>query len=127
MKLESSLLHSQEPGTSPYTELDQSCPCCICHSKQSVHISASVKHFVICKFLQCRVVSTLPNPQVGGPCLVGCWQLLIQYIDSHPPYLEASSSNCNLRTCYATVTGTHLSWVDFVLTIINIYVSLHLT
>jgi hypothetical protein len=28
----------------------------------------------------------LPNPQSGGPSLVGCPRLLIQYISSYPPY-----------------------------------------
>jgi hypothetical protein len=32
------------------------------------------------------VVSTSPNPQAGGPPLVGCPQLLIQFIHSYPPY-----------------------------------------
>ena len=31
------------------------------------------------------VVSTSPNPQAGGPPLVGCPRLLIQYIRSYPP------------------------------------------
>jgi hypothetical protein len=30
-----------------------------------------------------------PNPQAGGPHLVGCLRLLIQNIRSYPPYLEA--------------------------------------
>jgi hypothetical protein len=28
----------------------------------------------------------LPSPQPGGPPLVGCTRLLIQYIRSYPPY-----------------------------------------
>jgi hypothetical protein len=32
------------------------------------------------------VVSTSPNPQAGGPPLVGCPRLLIQFIHSYPPY-----------------------------------------
>jgi len=32
------------------------------------------------------VVSTLPTPQAGGPSLVGCPRLLIQFIRSYPPY-----------------------------------------
>jgi hypothetical protein len=47
----------------------------------------------------------MPNPQVGGPPLVGCPQLLIQYICSYPPYLEGVSSIRNLRTCHAVVMG----------------------
>jgi hypothetical protein len=34
-------------------------------------------------------VNTSPNPQAGRPPLVGCPRLLIQYIRSYPPYLEA--------------------------------------
>jgi hypothetical protein len=33
-----------------------------------------------------RVVSTAPNPQAGGPPLVGCLRLLIQFNRSYPPY-----------------------------------------
>ena len=32
------------------------------------------------------VVSASPNPQAGGPPLVGCPRQLIQYIRSYPPY-----------------------------------------
>jgi len=37
-------------------------------------------------FLQWEVVITSPNPQAGGPPLVGCPRLLIQFIRSYPPY-----------------------------------------
>jgi len=37
-------------------------------------------------FLQVGVVSTTPNPQAGGPPLVGCPRQLIQFIRSYPPY-----------------------------------------
>ena len=36
--------------------------------------------------LQGGVVSTSHNPQAGGPPLVGCPRLLIQFIRSYPPY-----------------------------------------
>jgi len=36
--------------------------------------------------LQGGVVSNSPNPQAGGPPLVGCTRLLIQFIRSYPPY-----------------------------------------
>ena len=36
--------------------------------------------------LQGGVFSTSPNPQAGGPPLVGCPRLLIQFIRSYPPY-----------------------------------------
>ena len=37
-------------------------------------------------FSQWGVVSTSPNPQTGGPPLVGCLWMLIQYTHSYPPY-----------------------------------------
>jgi hypothetical protein len=43
------------------------------------------EHFVTWHFLRRGVASTAPNPQVGAPPLVGCPQLLIQYIRSFPP------------------------------------------
>jgi hypothetical protein len=59
-------------------------------------------------FLRWELVSPPPNPQDGGPPHVGRPRLLIQYIRSHLPYLEAVSSIRNLRTCHAVVTGgTH--------------------
>jgi hypothetical protein len=45
--------------------------------------------FRIINFLRWGVVSTSPNPQAGGPPLVSCPWLLIQYICGFPPYLEA--------------------------------------
>jgi hypothetical protein len=46
-----------------------------------------------------------PNPPLaGGPPLVYCPRLLIQYIRSYPPYLEDASSIRNLRTSHAVVT-----------------------
>jgi hypothetical protein len=43
----------------------------------------------VVKFLWREVVTTSPNPQAGGPPLVGCPRLLVQYIRSYPPYVEA--------------------------------------
>jgi len=42
--------------------------------------------FLNISVLQGGVVSTSPNPQAGGPPLVGCPRLFIQYIRSNPPY-----------------------------------------
>jgi len=42
--------------------------------------------FLNISVLQGGVVSTSPNPKAGGPPLVGCPRLLIQYIRSYPPY-----------------------------------------
>jgi hypothetical protein len=55
------------------------------------------------------VVSPKPNPQGGGPPLIGCPLLLIQYIRSYPPYLEVVSSIRNLRTRHAVVIRTLLT------------------
>ena len=56
----------------------------------SVWFQGIVWYFVIwLVFLRWGVVSTSPNPQAGGPPLVGCPRLLIQYIRGYPPYLEA--------------------------------------
>jgi hypothetical protein len=46
----------------------------------------------------------MPNTQAGGPPLVGCSRLRVQYIRSNPPYLEAISPIRNLRTRHAVVT-----------------------
>jgi hypothetical protein len=56
------------------------------------------------RVLRGRVVSLQPNPQAGGPPTVGCPLLLIQYIRSYPPHLEAVSSIRNPRTRHAVVT-----------------------
>jgi hypothetical protein len=61
------------------------------------------------EFLRWWVVSPPPNPQAGGPAPVGCPRLLIQYIRSYPPYLEAVSSIHNLKMCHAVVTGDPLN------------------
>ena len=42
--------------------------------------------FLNINVLQGGFVSTSPNPQAGGPPLVGCPRLLIQYIRSYHPY-----------------------------------------
>jgi len=60
----------------------------------------------------------LPNIQAGGLPLIGCLLLLIQYICSYPPYLEAISSIHNLRMWHAIVTGTHIAWTLWNLTVL---------
>jgi len=42
--------------------------------------------FLNTSVLQGGIVSTSPNPQAGGPPLVGCPRMLIQFIFSYPPY-----------------------------------------
>jgi len=48
--------------------------------------------FLNVSVLQGGVVSTSPNPQAGGPPLVGCSRLLIQFIRSYPPYWRPAFS-----------------------------------
>jgi hypothetical protein len=50
------------------------------------------------------VMQLLKNVSAEGPPLVGCPRLLIQYIHSYPPYLEAVSSIRNVRTRHAMAT-----------------------
>jgi len=52
-----------------------------------------------------ELLGLYPNYQGGLP-LIGCSQLLIQYICSYPPYMEAISSIHNPRKHHAVVTGT---------------------
>src|SRR5215510_7811592 len=44
------------------------------------------EYFLTGVFSREGVVSTSPNPQAGGPPLVGCPRLLIRFIHSYPPY-----------------------------------------
>jgi len=50
------------------------------------------------------VVSPSLNPLAGGPRLVGCPLLIIQYIRSYPAQLEAVSFMSNPKT------RTHITW-----------------
>ena len=59
---------------------------CLGCTKVSVQVRGSCNRFVKDMFLRRGVVSTSPNPQAGGPPLVGCPRLLIQYIRSYPSY-----------------------------------------
>ena len=54
--------------------------------KGSVQAQGTCICFVTTPDLWWGFVSTTPNPQAGRPPLVGCLQLLIQYIHSYPPY-----------------------------------------
>jgi hypothetical protein len=51
----------------------------------------------------------MPYLHVGGPPLVDCLLLLIEYSRRYPPYLEAVSSIRNLRTRHAVVTRDPLN------------------
>jgi hypothetical protein len=58
--------------------------------------------------LRWRIVSHSSDPKAGGLPLTGCPRLLIQYIRSYPPCLEAVSLIRNPRTRHAMVIGTHV-------------------
>jgi hypothetical protein len=69
--------------------------------------------------LRGRVVRPPPNPQAGGPPTVGCTRLLIKYIRSYPPYLEAVSPIRNPRTRHAVVAVDPLNLLLFHLKLIR--------
>jgi len=50
-------------------------------------------------------ISPVSNPQSEGPPFVDCPRLLIQYIRSYSPYLEAFFSIRKPKRCHAAVTG----------------------
>jgi len=54
------------------------------HFKRS--LSVHVRGFLCERFVTRYVVSNSPNPQAGGPLLVGCTLQLIQYTRSYFPY-----------------------------------------
>jgi hypothetical protein len=72
--------------------------------RESVQVRGPLWHFVKNLFLGRGVVYARPNLYAGGPPLVGCTLLFIQYIHSYPAYLEAVSSIRNLRTRHGIVT-----------------------
>jgi hypothetical protein len=55
---------------------------CLGRAKESVQVRGALKHFVKVKKkkITVRGFSPTPNPQAGGPHLVGCPRLLIQWI-----------------------------------------------
>jgi hypothetical protein len=57
-------------------------PCSRSLFKESVQIRGPLWHFVTSLFFTVRTSSPTPNPQAGGPLLVGCQRLLIKYIRS---------------------------------------------
>jgi hypothetical protein len=73
------------------------------------------------------VVSPTPNPQAGGLPLVSCPRLLIQYIRSYPPYLEAVSSIRNLSTPHAVIVIIKIIYFGVTIFVIGSQVySLHI-
>ena len=67
-------------GSLPQSQVPTACP----YQSRSEAYSLSVSHYNT--FLRRGVASTSPNSQAGGPPLVCCPRLLIQYIRSYPPY-----------------------------------------
>jgi hypothetical protein len=78
-------------------------------SKESVLVRGSVICFVTGWIFYGGEFLGPVQIQAGGLPPIGCPRLLIQYIRSYPPYLEAVSSIRNLRTRHAMVTRTHLT------------------
>jgi hypothetical protein len=98
--LRSRQLCSQSRTSQRFMEPEDSSPCS--QQPSCPRLLVNFRNNLI--FLRWGVVSPTPNPQAGGPPLIGCPRLLIQYINSYPPYLEAVSSIRNLRTRHAVVT-----------------------
>jgi hypothetical protein len=77
---------------------------------ESFQVRSPLWHFITSLFLRWGVVSPAPNHKLKQhsflaerPPIFGCPRLLIQYIGSYPPCLEAVSSIRNLRTRHAMV------------------------
>jgi hypothetical protein len=66
------------------------------------------------------VVSPTPNPQAGGPPLVSCPRLLIQYSRRYPPYLEAFPPSATWGSFMLWWQGTYLTWMLIVKRYINL-------
>ena len=72
--------------------------------------------FLNMNVLQGGVVSTSPNPQTGGPPLVRCPRLLIQFIRRYPPYrrpfLYAQPEDATCRGCRDPLHGSENSGIS---------------
>ena len=83
MEPEGSFPSSQAPATFSYPEPTPSSP----HNPFPLPQDPSRPWVVLNNFFpRGGVVSASPNPEAGGPPLVGCPRLLIQLIRSYPPY-----------------------------------------
>jgi hypothetical protein len=82
---------------------------CLGHTKASVQVRGFVcKCFVTnIGFHSEELLAPSPNPQTGGPPLVGCRDCLFN-IFAATVHIGGRSSIRNLRTLHAVVTGTHL-------------------
>jgi hypothetical protein len=82
--------------------------------KESVQVRGPMWQFVTILFLRLEAVSRTPNPQAGGPPVVGCPRLFIQYIRTYSPDLGDVTLIRNLRTRHAIVTRDPLKMEIFV-------------
>jgi hypothetical protein len=85
MEPEVLLPNSQHPATCPCPEPDESSPCLLIFSECSRTCETFCK---IVRFYGEELLAP-PNTHVGGPPIVGCPRLLLQYVRSYPPYLQA--------------------------------------
>jgi hypothetical protein len=84
---------------------------CLGRTKESVQVRGTLKHFVTIEtFLRWGVIGPTPNPQAGGPPLVGCQRLLIRYVRSYPPYPEDFPPSATWGRAMPWWQGTHLTW-----------------
>jgi hypothetical protein len=83
---------------------------CLGCVKESVQVRGTLKHFLTIKNFTVRGCGPTPNPQAGGPPLVGCPQLLIQYIRSYRPYSEDFPPSANWGRAMPWWQGTYLTW-----------------
>jgi len=76
---------------------------CLSHATNQSKFKVLWKFYNV-TFLHWGLVSPMPTSKLENNPLPAVPQLLIQYIHSYPPYLEAFSSIHNLRMCHAVVT-----------------------
>jgi hypothetical protein len=105
MEPEDSFPYSQKPSTILILSHDQSTKSHVQFPQLrpfNQRISPRPKPFVTFRnklifFLRWRVVRPTPNTQAWGTPLIGCPRLVVKYIRSYLPFLEAVPSIRNLR------------------------------
>jgi len=101
----------QSPWEANSDSASQEIPCLLRNPKVDCgQFRDPEQHFITSCVLQGRVVRSSPKPNAGVSPLVGCLRLLIQYIRSYPPHLEAVSSIRMPSTLHAAVTRPHVSY-----------------
>ena len=92
---------------------------CLGRTRVSVQVwGFPYEYFVTIYVFMVRSCSTSPNPQAGGPLLVGCPRLLIQYIRSYTPYWRPFL-HLHPEARHAVLTGTHLSRLFCMMHLLN--------